>query len=174
MLIELLKSTPPWAFVFFFALIAVGCFLSKDRTVRRGNVSILPVAMLPLSFYDVVSAFGIVPVTLACWALGIATAVGLGIYLVKPQGVTFSAETQSFFVPGSWFPLACMMAFFFTKYAVGVIQARQLPIARETAFMVSVSICYGLLSGVFLARAIGIWRSAIHHRQNQVSHGASV
>lgn len=168
MLIEILKRTPPWVFVLFFALVAMGYSQSKDRTVRRGRVTVLPVAMIALSFYGVLSAFGIVPVGLALWALGVAVAVGPGARLAAPRGVRFSTETQSFFVPGSWLPLAFMMAIFFTKYAVGVIVARQLPVARELAFVSSVSFSYGLLSGLFLARAVGIWQAARLRTQTDV------
>jgi hypothetical protein len=168
LLIEILNRTPPWVFVLFFALLALGYFQSKSRTLSRGRVLTLPVAMIVLSFYGVLSAFGVAPLGLVFWVLGVAIAIGLGVMLAMPKGVTFSTETQSFFVPGSWLPLAFMMAIFFTKYAVGVILARQLPVASETAFIGSVSICYGFLSGVFLARAIVIWRTAMRYRQNHV------
>jgi hypothetical protein len=147
-------------FVLFFALIALGYYQSKDRMVRRSKISMLPVAMIALSFYGVLSAFGMAPIGFALWVLGVAISVKLGAKLAAPKGVIYSAETQSFFVPGSWLPLAFMMAIFFTKYAVGVILAKQLPVARETAFVGSVSLCYGLLSGVFLARAIAILQAA--------------
>ncbi len=166
MLIEILKRTPPWVFLLFVVLLVLGYSQSKDRTVRRSSVSILPVAMMVLSFYGVFSAFGLVFIGLACWTLGVATATGLGVKLAKPRGVTFCTATRSFFVPGSWFPGVAMLAIFFTKYTVGVILARQLPMVREMTFVGSVSLCYGLLSGVFLARAIVIWRSAMGHRKN--------
>lgn len=168
MLIEILKRTPPWVFVLFFALLALGYFQSKSRTVSRAKVSMLPVAMIVLSFYGVFSAFGVAPIGLAFWVLGVVIAVGVGVTLAAPRGVTFSAETQSYCVPGSWLPLVFMMTIFFIKYVVGVILARQLPVVSETAFVGSVSLCYGLLSGIFLARAIVIWRSATYHRQDHV------
>ena len=166
MLIEIVKHTPPWVFVLFFVLLALGYFQSKDRTVGRGKLLILPVAMIALSFYGVFSAFGMVPAGLAFWVLGVAIAVGFGARRAAPQGTSYSAETRLFFVPGSWLPLALMMAIFFTKYAVGVILAQQLPVAGEPAFVGSISLCYGLLSGVFLARAIVVWRSALRPQQN--------
>ncbi|MCF8150317.1 MAG: hypothetical protein K9K30_10140 [Burkholderiaceae bacterium] len=163
-MIEILKHTPPWVFVLFFVLLAVGYFQSKDRAISRGKVSILPVAMIVLSFHGVLSAFGAIAIGLVPWVLGVAIAVGIGVSLAAPKGVGFSTATQRFLIPGSWLPLAFMMAIFFTKYLVGVIMARQLPIAGETSFIATVSLCYGLLSGVFLARAIVIWRSAMLHR----------
>jgi uncharacterized protein DUF6622 len=160
LLIEILKRTPSWVFVLFFVLLAAGYFQSKGRAVSRGKISILPVAMIGLSSYGVLSAFGITPVGLIFWVAGVGVAVWLGVKLAAPRGVTFSTETQSFSVPGSWFPLALMMAIFFTKYAVGVILARKLPVANAPVFAGSISFCYGFLSGIFLARALVIWRSA--------------
>ena len=93
------------------------------------------------------------------WILGVTIALGLGIKIAAPGNVTFFADTQAFVVPGSWLPLFLMMAIFFMKYAVGVILARQLPIANETVFIGFVSLCYGLMSGVFLARATVILNS---------------
>jgi hypothetical protein len=166
LLIEILKRTPSWVFVLFIALLALGYFQSKDRTLSRGKVLILPVAMIVLSFYGVISAFGVVPVGLIFWALGVAISVMLGVMLGTPQGVTFSAETKSFFVPGSWLPLAFMMSIFFTKYAAGVILARQLPIASTIAFVGLAGLLYGLFSGVFLARAFVIRHAARCHGQS--------
>jgi len=160
LLIEILRRTPSWVFVLFFVLLAVGYVQTEDRAVSRTKVSILPLAMIALSLYGVISAFGIGPVGLSSWVLGVAVAVWLGARLPTPRGVCFSIETQLFSVPGSWFPLALMMAIFFTKYAVGVTLARQLPIANEPVFIGSISLCYGFLSGLFIARALVIWRSA--------------
>jgi len=160
LLIEIVRRTPSWVFVLFFVLLAVGYFQSKDRAINRNKVSILPLAMIALSLYGVISAFGIAPAGLCFWVVGVVVAVWIGVRLPTPRGVCFTIETQLFTVPGSWFPLALMMAIFFTKYAAGIILARQLPIANEPAFIGSVSLCYGFLSGLFLARALIIWRSA--------------
>lgn len=160
MLIEILKRTPSWVFVLFFALLALGYLQSRDRSVSRSRIAILPLAMTGLSFYGVVSAFGIVPFGFSAWVAGVTIAVAPGVRLATARSASFTVETQLFCVPGSWFPLALMMAIFFTKYAVGVILARQLPIAGEPVFIGAVSLCYGLLSGVFLARMFGILRCA--------------
>jgi len=116
--------------------------------------------MLLLSFYGVLSAFGITPLALAAWLAGVAGAVWLGLKTARLSGASFTKETGLFAVPGSWLPLSLMMALFFTKYAVGIILARRLPIAGDLTFIGSVSLIYGLLSGVFFARAIGILRTA--------------
>jgi heme A synthase len=101
MLIEILKRTPPWVFVLFFVLLVYGYSQSKNRTVSRYRIAILPAAMIVLSFYGMLSAFGIVPVGLASWVIGVGVSVWLGLVLAVPRGVTYSNETQSFFFPGA-------------------------------------------------------------------------
>lgn len=160
MLIEILKRTPSWVFVLFFVLLALGYYQSKNRVVSRNKVTILPAAMLVLSFYSVLSAFGSTTFAISSWLAGVTITTCLGFKSDILGGVTFVTEIRSFSVPGSWLPLALMMAIFFTKYAVGVILARKLPISGELAFIGSISLIYGLLSGVFLARAVAILRTA--------------
>lgn len=160
MLAQILERTPSWVFVLLFVLVALGYVQSRDRTVRRGNLAIIPVAMIALSLYGVISAFGGAVLGLIAWVLGVGLAVLLGRNLTGPRGVLFSAESRSFFVPGSWVPLALMMAIFFSKYAVNVVQARHFPIATGLVFIGATSVWYGILSGAFLARALVIWRSA--------------
>ena len=159
---EILKRTPLWVFALFFVLLAVGYYQSKDRVISRRNVTILPVAMLGLSFYGVLSAFGITSFVLTAWLAGVGIAVWLGLKTVNLRGISFTTETRSFSVPGSWLPLCLMMTIFFTKYAVGVILTRKLPIAGDLTFIGLISLMYGLFSGLFLARAAAIMRSAKH------------
>jgi hypothetical protein len=163
MLVEILKRTPPWVFVLFFVLLAAGYCQSKDRVVSRNNVTILPAAMILLSLYGVLSAFGSTCLAMLFWLAGVAITVFLGVKSAQPRGVQFTAATRSFSVPGSWVPLALMMTIFFIKYAVGVILARKLPIAGEPDFVGSVSLVYGGISGVFLARALVVVRTAKGH-----------
>lgn len=158
--LEILNRTPSWVFLLFFALLALGYMQSKDRTLTRTKVLILPTVMLVLSLLGIFSAFGATRLGLGCWALGAAAAVAIGIKLGTPRCVRFSVESQTFYVPGSWTPLALMMGIFLTKYVVGVIFARELLIAKTTGFLVAVSFCYGVFYGAFLSRAIVIWQKS--------------
>ena len=156
MLTLILKNTPAWVFVLFFALLALGYVQSRDRTVSRSRAAITPAALIALSLYGVLSAFSFFG--LAFWLAGAAAAASLGVLFSGQRNVRYSPATKSFFVPGSWVPLALMMAIFFTKYAVAVAQARHLPVVNQAAVIVATSVCYGVFSGVFFARAAVLWR----------------
>jgi hypothetical protein len=159
MVLQILSHTPPWVFGLFFILLALGIYQRNDRIVSRTSVTILPSLMIVLSLYGVVSAFGMGALPLAAWLLGVILA---GLRSLRPcilKGGSYTTETKSFSVPGSWVPLWLMMAIFCTKYAVGVILARRLPIAVEPVFGGSISLVYGLFGGAFFARAVSIMRT---------------
>ena len=157
MLIEILHRTPSWVFVLLFALVVLGYGQTRDRSVRGSLLTLLPAAMIVLSLYGVLGAFGLNPLGLGAWALGVAIAAGSGRgSALLRRGVVYSAATRTFFVPGRWWPLALMMLIFLVRYAVAVAIARRLHVVESLAFAGLVSLAYGLLSGVFLARALAI------------------
>ncbi|MCE9665315.1 hypothetical protein LY622_17965 [Halomonas sp. M5N1S17] len=160
MLFEIIRNTPRWVFLLFIVLLVTGYRQSRERTASRRSTTILPAVFLVLALYGVVSAFGTDPVGLALWALGVTLSVALHLKLAIPRAVRFSPERQAFHLPGSWQPLIIMLAIFFAKYTVEVIRARQLPIADTAVFTATVSLLYGLFSGVFLGRAMVMWRAA--------------
>ena len=158
--LQALRHTPTWVYFVFFALLLVGYGQSRDRTVRRARVIALPIAMLCLSAYGVASSFGFALLPFAYWAGGFLVVVAFVRLIRTPAGVTYSANSETFRVPGSWLPLALMMAIFSIKYATGYALARPLSFAHHAWFVSSVSAGLGALSGVFVARAASIWRSA--------------
>ena len=157
MLIEIISHTPRWVFILFFVLLVLGYLQSKTRTVSRKKVIILPCAMIALSFYGVISAFGISAVGIISWFIGAAATTWLGLMLGSPKGIVCKDDIHSVIIPGSWIPLLLMMAIFFTKYIVGVVLARELPIAGSLQFISIVCFFYGCFSGLFLARMLVTW-----------------
>ena len=125
----------------------------------------MPAAMTGLSVYGVVSAFGQAPqatAVLAAW-LGAAVAITAVALWLQPQpaaATRYSAESRSFFVPGSVAPLLLILGIFLTKYLVGVELAMQPALARDSEFALQIAVLYGLFSGVFAARALRLWRLA--------------
>ncbi|EWG97800.1 hypothetical protein Q427_34065 [Halomonas sp. BC04] len=160
MFIEIIRNTPLWVWPLLLFLLFRGYQQSQDRTVGLSKLGILPAIFLFLGFYGLIHAFGAHPLNLALWALGIGLAVLLHLKLELPRGVRFSPQEQAFHVPGSWQPLALMLAIFCAKFAVGVMVGMQLAIADTAIFAAAVSLVYGSFGGMFLGRAVVIWRSA--------------
>ena len=57
---------------------------------------------------------------------------------------------------GSWMPLALMMGIFFFRYAVAVIHAIRSGALDTAGTALLVAGAYGLFSGLFMARAMGV------------------
>ena len=155
MILQVLESTPLWVFVLFFGLLAIGIAQSRPRSVTPARVAILPSAFIALSLYGVLSSFGPHATELIAWGSGIGAAVLAGRAMKPGAGVRWNESTHSFEVPGSWVPLTLMMTVFFARYAIAVSMAMRPALAHEPLFGIVASLAYGLLSGVFLARALG-------------------
>jgi len=60
--------------------------------------------MIALSFFGVFSAFGMPPVGIVSWVVGIVLTVWLGANLDRPHGVSFSPEARLLSVPEAGCP----------------------------------------------------------------------
>ncbi len=164
MAIEILQGTPPWVFILFLALLAIGAKQTRDRTLNEVQIVVLPAIMISLSLFGTFSAFGFQNRNaLTFWLIGIAIAGGLNSILHSPKGVTYCLERKTFTIPGSWWPLSLMMTMFFIKYAIGVISARKVSVLNMQEFIALISLSYGFLSGIFIFRAYVIKRSKKTH-----------
>lgn len=156
-LAQILRGTPVWVYLLFLGLIVMGYLQSKPREVAPAMVAILPVALGLFSLSKVLAIFGLEPLALASWAAGTAAALLLNRALKQPAGARWSEANGSFHVPGSWAPLALMMAIFFVRYALAVSLVMKPEIAHSAGFTAVAGFGSGLLSGVFLARALWVW-----------------
>ena len=161
MLMQILLHTPRWVFFLFAALLVLGLSQLAGRQAGLRKVSILPLAMLGLSFYGVVSAFAGQPWAVLGWLVALTGAAAAVSSRPLPQGTAYEPATRMFALPGSATPLALMMGIFFTKYAVGVALVMSPALGQQAGFAWAISALYGALSGVFLGRAMRLWRLAL-------------
>jgi hypothetical protein len=156
-LLQILRHTPEWVYAVFLGLILLGLIQSRPRDLAPAMVAILPVALGAFSLTRVLAAFGPESLSLAAWVAGTAAALLLNRALKQPAGAHWSAATGKFHVPGSWVPLALMMAVFFARYALAVTLVMTPALVHSAAFVTAASFGFGLLSGLFLARALWVW-----------------
>lgn len=155
-MIQILANTPTWVFGLFVALLVLGLLQARSRTVRKIPALLLPAGMVALSLAGINSSFGLRPVPLFSWAIALVLSALVGYGLFRDKRVTYDATAKAFFVPGSWMPLAVIMAIFFAKYVYAVMQALHAVVISTTLFIVGLSAIYGLLSGYFAARALNL------------------
>ncbi|WIT10366.1 hypothetical protein PFX98_15755 [Paucibacter sediminis] len=156
MLMMIVQHTPAWVWGLLAALLALGLSQTRTQQVSEGRLRLLPLAFVGLGVWGTLSAFG--------WHSGVALAWAgsfvLSYRLVRgsgwPGAARYVPAQQGFHVPGSWLPLALMMAIFVLKYAVGVTLSMQPQLAQTADFAIAVSAAYGALSAVFMGRARNI------------------
>jgi hypothetical protein len=147
-------------YVLFVVLLGFGLMQARTRTVRMFPALLLPAGMIALSLAGINSSFGLRPVPLVSWAVALALAASVGHALFRDKRVEYDAATKKFTVPGSWVPLAVIMAIFFAKYVYAVMHALKADVISTPLFVVGLSAVYGLLSGYFAARAVNLIKKA--------------
>jgi hypothetical protein len=156
-----LKSTPTWVWGLLAGLVALGLSQVRTRTASFARIAITPLAMLALSVWGTVSAFGRSPdfgFVIALWAGILAVTVIAVMQLPAPAGTQFDETSRMFKLPGSWVPMLLIVAIFLTKYVVGVDLAMQPSLALDSQYVLIVAGLYGVFSGIFLGRAARLWR----------------
>lgn len=160
MLMDILQRTPPGVLVLFCVLLGLGLSQCRDRKVARPWVFPLPLALVLLSGYAVVSTFPGLPAAPAAWAGTVALVVLLNHRLGYPRRVVYHPATAVFQIPGSAVPLALIITIFCSKYGVEAALALRPDWRGHTWFPVGVSLVYGLIGGCFLAAAVTLWRGS--------------
>jgi non-heme chloroperoxidase len=159
-LAQVFAHTPPWLYILFLALVALGVSQLAARRVGFKRAFLVPLAMIALSIGGAASGFGALPVALLAWGLAAAAATVWVLAQAPQVGKEYETATGRFAIPGSTLPLVLIMGIFFTKYTVGVTLVYAPRLAHQMPFALVVSALYGIFSGVFLGRAASLWRLA--------------
>ena len=156
MIVQILSHTPVWVYVLFLALLVFGLIQTRTRTVGKIPALLLPVGMIVLSLAGINSSFGFKPISLVAWGIALAIATTAGYIFFTENRIHYKTADKKFIIPGSWMPLAIMMAIFFTKYIYAVMRAFNAEVISTPMFIGMLSAVYGLLSGYFSSRAVNL------------------
>jgi uncharacterized membrane protein len=161
-LAPLFQQTPGWVWALLAALVVLGWLQSRDRTASLVAVSGLPVGMLVFGLWGTAGAFGpspLMPQALGLWLLAAGAAAAL--LARRPANAWYDRASRTFDLAGSWVPLALFLAVFALRYTVAVQLALHPALVQEAAFVLPVATLYGATSGLFLGRALQLWRLAL-------------
>ena len=157
MFIGILQHTPLWVWGLLAALVALGSTQIKTRQMTLRRAALMPVAMVGLSLFGVLSSFGGHALPMLAWLAGAAVSVAGARACGAWSGAAWSQRDARFNVPGSWLPMALILTLFAIKYGVGVSLALHPGLKDEALFASAACLAYGVFSGLFLARAINFW-----------------
>jgi hypothetical protein len=158
----ILRQTPVWVWGLLAGLLALGLSQMRDRTASLLRVSLLPIGMTVFSAWGTVSAFGASPLlgqALAVWAA--ATLLLLALVGPGRAAAQYDAATRSYALPGSKVPLALIAGIFLVKYTVGVELTMAPRLLHDTQYVLTVAALYGCFTGIFVGRAVRLWRLAL-------------
>ncbi|MDO8651029.1 MAG: hypothetical protein Q7R66_02430 [Undibacterium sp.] len=158
MINQILANTPRWVWFLLAALLWLGLSQTRSRTATLQRITLMPLAMTGLSLSGTLAAFGADPQVVLAWLVAVALMAFLVQSQTLPASTHYDPATRLFSLPGSWVPLLLIMGIFMTKYVVGVLTAMQPALSHEAGFRLGFAILYGAFSGVFLARAVRLWR----------------
>jgi len=150
-------GTPAWVWGLLALLGALGLSQARTRTIHELRLALLPLAFSAYAFYGLTHVFGLTLAGALVWSAGFAASLGAGIALGRLAGARYLAGTRRFVVPGSWVPLAVILAIFLSRYVVAASLAMRPELRQAAAFALGASLVYGLLGGYFPARAARIW-----------------
>lgn len=150
---QIFQKAPVWVWPLLLVLISVGLMQSRTRSVPPLPIIVISSAMLCLSGYGVISAFQGSALALLAWTGMLSLTLIICQKMSYPQGWRFDTNTRRMHVPGSWLPMALFLSIFFIKFAVGAALGLSPELAKQITFALPVSALYGLLSGIFAARA---------------------
>ena len=171
-MLQILSHTPAWVFALFAGLLAFGLLQTRNRSVKKTLAYALPAGMIALSLSGIQSSFGLNWLPTAAWAVGLTLVAFIGHKAFPHKSISFNPENNTFYLPGSWAPLAVIMAIFFTKYLFAVMQGFGAAAASSATTAVILSLAYGCFSGYFCARAMSL--VAAQRRPNNSCMDSSV
>ena len=154
MLQQIIHHTPVYVWAVLALLAYRGIAASRDRVLPVRGVFVMPAVMLVLGLQSTASGFGLLGPAGAAWLAGLAAGVTAAWQITGSMTVDRSAG--AIHVPGSWAPLALMLAIFAGKFACAVALATQPAWRGSLAFALPACAAFGLLPGAFMARPLRV------------------
>ncbi|MGZ5789641.1 MAG: DUF6622 family protein [Burkholderiaceae bacterium] len=159
MILFILQHVPHQVWILLAVLIAIGISQSFTRRRTLRSATLIPVIMIALSFFSVISAFP-QAAALAAWAIGVASAMFTSNAIGTWRNISWSVAEQRLIVPGSWVPMVLILGLFFIKFGVNVALAMEHELVTNTIFAMTAGFAYGAFSGTFLGRGVAMWKTA--------------
>ena len=172
MFMQILLHTPIWVWLMLCALVALGISQWRDRRVRRGQIVILPLALLVLGLWSMAPGFLAQPLTALAWLASFGAALAWARRRAVPTTARWLAAEQRLHLPGSGLPLLIILIIFTLRYATGVSLALHPEWRGLLTVQLPLALSFGALSGLFMGRALALWALTRARRTGAVARPA--
>ena len=156
MLVSIVQHTPPWVWGLLTALLCLGLWQRRTRRVAPVALLGLPLGLLALGLWSMLPGFIAQPITALLWAAAWLSMLTWARHWPAPRGTRWLEAEGRLQLPGSWLPLALIIAIFGLRYASAASQALHPQWSSLLAFQAPLALGFGGLAGVFLGRALSL------------------
>lgn len=153
---DILRHTPIWVWGLLAALLALGLSQTRQRSVARGRLLALPLALLALGLWSTSSSFAALPLAAGAWLAALAASFQAARRLPPPAGARWDAASERLHLPGSWLPLGLIVTIFTLRYSATVALILHPAWRGDPMLLLPLAALYGGLGGLFLGRAVGL------------------
>lgn len=154
MIMQILTKTPIWVWPLLIGLVALGLRASKERWMPAVMIYFMPLLGL-LSINNMVA----LPNQILVWS------VFVGFYIVGAlAGLRWQAkwtlgkEGGRVQVAGEWLTMITILVVFLTSFLNGLFVAIAPDLVAVPAVYLGLTLIKGTISGIFIGRALFIWR----------------
>ena len=161
--LTIVQRTPVWVWGLLTGLLLLGVVQLRTRRLRLGRALAPAIGLALFGLISLIRDLSSTPwllLGLLAWALGLGLLLWAGARTAPRAGTAYDPASRQFTVPGSVIPLLSIAAIFLLKYGVGVELAMQPALRLDPVFALAMAAGYGLLTGLFAARLIGLRRLA--------------
>ncbi len=152
---QVIRGTPLWVWAVLLLLGALGARQLHDREVQPATVLIAPIGFL---------IFGLLTtrrngLSLSVWGVALVVGALFTMFVWRPVGqARYDAQTNRLHLPGSVVPICVMLSIFLLSYVIQVALSIEPSRNATLLWQIAPGLTLGLLSGLFLGRAVLLFR----------------
>lgn len=158
MIVEIIRHTPLWVWALLALLLALGLSQTRSRRVQPVRLLILPLVLLVLGLSSMSAAVTAQPVVGLVWAAALLASLAWAVRMKPPAGTHWDAAAGRLHLAGSWMPLVIIVVIFLLRYTAAVSLAMHPAWRSALSVQLPLALAFGSLSGLFLGRALSLWR----------------
>lgn len=156
---QVIVHTPFWVWGLLAFVTFMGLRQAFDQVLTTPRVIGIALGWTAFSVWGAANTFGFNPLVLLAWTSGLALSLAARHWLIAPRGVKALGDGR-FAVAGSLWPLLTIWTVFGVRYVTSVMMVLDPALKQNPTFDLAVPAIYGLLSGLFVGRALRVLRSA--------------
>ena len=129
-----------------------------DRAALAALYDRYAAVLLGLGLSSLLPAFLSQPMLAAVWVVALGLGLRGGLWLPVASSSRWDRDRKRLQLAGSWLPLIVILVIFSLRYTAAVSMALHPAWRQDLVVQVPLTLAFGALSGLFLGRALGLWR----------------